>query len=201
MAQDPIQRRVVLVTGGTSGLGRAIAKGFAAVGDEVIICARTAADCDRVAGEIAANNPGGCTGYPCDLTNLASIEALAQSVEERFGKLHLLVNNAGAVAPGAFESISEGEWDQVVDLGLKAVFFLTQKLLPCLRMGATEQWPGSVINIGSFAGARVGPRPHYPYTTAKAGLRYLTKSLAKGLAPDRITVNAIALGVFPEDWS
>ena len=193
------EKRKVLVTGGTSGLGRVIATGFAAAGDDIIICSRTKADCDRVAGQISTTNPGLCTGIVCDLVNVGAISALAREVAERFGTLHLLVNNAGTVAPGPLESVREQDWDRVVDVNLKAVFFMTQQLAPYLRKAASADWPASVINIGSFAGTRVGPRPHYPYTAAKAALRYLTQSLAKELAGDHIKVNAIAPGVFPQD--
>jgi NAD(P)-dependent dehydrogenase (short-subunit alcohol dehydrogenase family) len=193
------QTRNILVTGGTSGLGRTIATGFAAAGENVTICARTKADCDRVAKEISDSNPGTCRGVVCDLGELEAIEDLAREIATRDGVLHTLVNNAGAVAPGPLEGVREEDWDRVVDINLKAVFFVTQKLAPFLRKAATPDWPATVINIGSFAGARVGPRPHYPYTAAKAGLRYLTQSLAKGLANDHINVNAIALGVFPQD--
>jgi len=192
-------KRRVLVTGGTSGLGRVIATGFAAAGDDVIICSRTKADCDRVAGEISSTNPGLCTGIVCDLMNVGAISALARAVAQRFGILHTLVNNAGTVAPGRLEGVHEQDWDRVVDVNLKAVFFMTQQLAPYLRKAASADWPVSVINIGSFAGSRVGPRPHFPYTAAKAGLRYLTQSLAKELAADHVKVNAIALGVFPHD--
>lgn len=191
--------RHILVTGGTAGLGRVIAASFVAAGDSVIICARTAADCDRVAREISDAHPGSCTGIACDLSRLDAIEDLVGQVTRQFGTLHVLVNNAGAVAPGALESITEEGWDRVVDVTLKAVFFLTRNLAPALRKAATPDWPASVINIGSFAGSRIGQRPHYPYSTAKAGLRYLTQSLAKGLAADHVNVNAIALGVFPQD--
>ena len=192
------EKRKVLVTGGTSGLGRVIATGFAAAGDDIIICSRTKTDCDRVAGEISSTNPGLCTGIVCDLMNVGAISALARAVADRFGILHTLVNNAGNVAPGPLEGVHE-QWDRVVDVNLKAVFFMTQQLAPYLRKAASADWPASVINIGSFAGSRVGPRPHFPYTAAKAGLRYLTKSLAKELAADHVKVNAIALGVFPQD--
>lgn len=193
------EKRNVLVTGGTSGLGRVIATGFAAIGCDVIICARTAADCERVAKDISDGNPGSCAGLVCDLGQNDSIESLANEVAARFGALHTLVNNAGAVAPGPMESIQEADWDRVVDINLKAAFFMSQKLAPCLRKAATPDWPASIINIGSFAGARVGTRPHYPYSAAKAGLRLLTQALAKGLAPDHVNVNTIALGVFPQD--
>lgn len=194
-----IQKRVVLVTGGTSGLGRSIAAGYAAAGHDVLICARTAADCDRVAREIADGNAGTCTGFVCDLADHAAIERLAERIAAGAGMLHTLVNNAGAVAPGPLESVGEADWDRVLDVNLKAVFFLSQKLAPLLRAAASAAWPASIINIGSFAGGRVGPTPHYPYSAAKAGLRYLTKSLARELARDHVTVNAIALGIFPED--
>jgi NAD(P)-dependent dehydrogenase (short-subunit alcohol dehydrogenase family) len=193
------EKRTVLVTGGTSGLGRVIATGFAAAGDDTIICSRTKADCERVAGEISNTNPGCCTGIVCDLMNVGAISALARAVAERFGTLHTLVNNAGTVAPGPLGGIHEQDWDCVVDVNLKAVFFMTQQLAPYLRKAASPDWHASVINIGSFAGARVGPRPHHPYTAAKAALRYLTQSLAKELAADHVNVNAIALGVFPQD--
>ena len=193
------EKRKVLVTGGTTGLGRVIATGFAAAGDDIIICSRTKADCDRVASEITSTNPGVCTGIVCDLTNVGAVSALARAVAERYGILHTLVNNAGAVAPGPLEGVHEQDWDRVVDLNLKAVFFMTQQLAPYLRKAASADWPASVINIGSFAGSRVGPHPHFPYTAAKAGLRYLTQSLAKELAGDHVKVNAIALGVFPQD--
>jgi NAD(P)-dependent dehydrogenase (short-subunit alcohol dehydrogenase family) len=193
------QARNIFVSGGTSGVGRMIATGFAAAGHDVLICARTKMDCERVANEITASNPGTCTGVVCDLGKMESIEHLAQLVETRFGILHTLVNNAGAVAPAPLETLREEDWDRVVDINLKAVFFLTQKVVPLLRKAATPESPASVINIGSFAGARVGPRPHHPYTAAKAGLRYLTQSLARALAADHVNVNAIALGVFPQD--
>ena len=192
------QNRNILVTGGTAGLGRMIATGFAAAGDNVIICARTKADCDQVAKEISDSNPGTCTGVVCDLGKMEAIENLVQDVAARFGVLHTLVNNAGAVAPGPLEGVREEDWDRVVDINLKAVFFMTQKLAPLLRKTGTPDWPASVINIGSVAGARVGPRPHYPYTAAKAGLRYLDTITGKGAGKgDHINVNAIALGVSP----
>ena len=193
------KRRNILVSGGTSGVGRMIATGFAEIGFNVLICARTGADCDRVAEEISCSTRGVCLGIACDLGQVESIARLAEVVDAKFGMLHTLVNNAGAVAPASLEALREEDWDRVVDINLKAVFFMTQKLVPLLRRAATPELPASIINIGSYAGARVGPRPHHPYTAAKAGLRYLTQSLAKTLAADHVTVNAIALGVFPQD--
>jgi NAD(P)-dependent dehydrogenase (short-subunit alcohol dehydrogenase family) len=191
--------RNVLVTGGTSGLGRAIATGYAASGHDVIICARTELDCERVAEEISQGGVGRCRGIACDLSRVESIVALSETLRAQIGELHVLVNSAGAVAPGPIEAIDEADWDRVVDVNLKAVFFTSQNMVPLLRTGASASFPASIINIGSYAGSRVGPRPHYPYTAAKAALRYLTQSLAKGLAVDHINVNAIALGVFPQD--
>ena len=192
-------KRNVLVTGGTSGLGRKIAAGFVASGDAVIICARTQADCDRVAKEISDTNSGTCMGVACDVSELESIESLAREVLSRFGVLHTLVNSAGSRAPIPLEELREEDWDRVVSVNLKAVFFMTQKMIPFLRKAAKPDSPASIINIGSFAGNRVGPRPHHAYTAAKAGMHKLTQALAKSLAADHIHVNAIALGVFPHD--
>ncbi len=191
--------RTILVTGGTSGLGRVIATGFAAAGHRVMICSRSSEDCERVAAEISAATDGTCIGHAADIANHAAADELAAHVADEFGLLHTLVNNAGAVAPGPLEAVDEAGWDRVLDVNLKAAFFLTQKLASSLRKAATPQWPASVINIGSYAGGRVGPQPHYPYSAAKAGLRLLTQALARGLASDHVTVNSIALGVFPQD--
>ena len=158
----------------------------------------TFSDLRFAAREISGSKAGFCTGIACDLVSLEAISSLAREVAERFGALHTLVNNAGAVAPGPLEAVREQDWDRVVDVNLKAAFFMTQQPAPYLRKAASADWPASATNIASFAGNRVGPRPHYPYTAAKAALRYLTQSLAKELARDHVKVNAIALGVSRE---
>jgi NAD(P)-dependent dehydrogenase (short-subunit alcohol dehydrogenase family) len=108
-----------------------------------------------------------------------------------------LVNNAGTMYDAPIDEFTEDGWDSVVDLNLKSVFFLTQSLLPALRSAASAESHAAVVNIGSVGGLRIGPKENYSYQAAKAGLHHLTGSLAKRLAGENITVNAIAPGFFP----
>jgi 2-deoxy-D-gluconate 3-dehydrogenase len=196
-----VRDRVALVTGGTSGIGRMIATGFAAAGARVYICARSAENCARVAAEIAAETGGVVIGLPADLSTLGGITALAARIGERETALHILVNNAGTLCDAPIDDYPEEGWDNVLDLNLKATFFMMQKVLPLLRAAGTHERPATVINIGSVGALRVGPRETYAYAAAKAGLHHVTRSLAKRLGRDNITVNVIAPGFFPSEMT
>lgn len=187
--------KVALVTGGTSGIGLMIARGLVEQGAKTYIVGRDAQTCTSTAAELAKH--GACIALPGDLSTATGARAVADALQAMESSLHILVNNAGAMYDAPLAEFSEEGWDSVVDLNLKSVFFLTQRLLPLLRAAATEQAPASVINIGSVGGLRVGPKENYSYQAAKAGLHHLTGSLAKRLGPEHITVNAIAPGFFP----
>jgi NAD(P)-dependent dehydrogenase (short-subunit alcohol dehydrogenase family) len=192
-----VQGRVALVTGGSSGIGRMIATGLAAAGAKVYICARSA---DKIAAA-AAEIEGDVIGLTADLSSTAGIEALATHIAARDDALHILVNNAGTLTDAPLDEFSEAAWDDVIDLNLKTPFFLMQKLLPLLRAGATADRPASVINIGSVGALKIGPREVYSYQASKGAIHWLTKSLAKKLGPDNITVNAIAPGFFESEMT
>lgn len=200
-AASDARGRTVLVTGGTSGIGRMIATGFAASGADVIICARNAGNCARVAEEIGAAYAGTCTGMPADLAAPGGIETLVEQVTARTDRLHVLVHSAGKPLIAPIDEYPEDGWDQVFDLNLRAAFFLVKRFLPLLRAAASEDWQASVINVGSIAGHRIQQAENYAYAASKAGLHYLTGSLAKHLGPDGITVNAIAPGFFPTEMT
>jgi len=193
--------RTVLVTGATSGIGRMIAEGFAACGAELFICARTRDACEAVAARIAQTHGCVCTAVAADVASREGRNDLAARIEARTGRLHCLVNNAGATAHAAIDDCAEADWDRVMDLNLKAPFFLSQAVLPLLRRGAAPSWPAAIVNLGSIGGLRIGGRQNYAYAASKAGLHHLTRSMAKALAPEHIVVNAIAPGPFPSNLS
>ena len=110
--------------------------------------------------------------------------------------MHVLVNNAGATWGAPLADYPAAAWDKVVDLNLKAPFFLTRAFLPLLEGAGTDEDPARIINVGSIDGLRVPPFPTYAYSASKAGLHHMTRVLARELGPRRITVNAVAPGPF-----
>jgi NAD(P)-dependent dehydrogenase (short-subunit alcohol dehydrogenase family) len=192
-----VRGRVALVTGGSAGIGRMIATGLAAAGARVYICARGAEKVAKAAAEIK----GDVIGLAADVSTVEGITALVAEIEGREPALHILVNNAGTLTDAPIDTFSEDQWDDVIGLNLKTPFFLMQKLLPRLRAGATAERPSTVINIGSVGALKIGPREVYSYQASKGAIHWLTKSLAKKLGPDNITVNAIAPGFFESDMT
>lgn len=192
-----VEGRVALVTGGSAGIGRMIATGLAGAGARVYICARGADKVARAASDIG----GDVTGIAADVSTLAGIEALVAELGSREPAMHILVNNAGTLSDAPLDEFAEDQWDDVIDLNLKSPFFLLQKLLPLLRAGASAERPASVINIGSVGALKIGPREVYSYQASKGAIHWLTRSLAKKLGPQHITVNAIAPGFFESDMT
>lgn len=189
--------RVALVTGGSAGIGRMIATGLAAAGARVYICARNS---DKVARAVA-DIGGDSIGLTADVATVEGIKTLVAQIAEREPALHILVNNAGTLTDAPLDAFNEDQWDDVIDLNLKTPFFLMQQLLPQLRAGASADRPSNVINIGSVGALKIGPREVYSYQASKGAIHWLTRSLAKKLGPQHITVNAIAPGFFESDMT
>jgi NAD(P)-dependent dehydrogenase (short-subunit alcohol dehydrogenase family) len=189
-----IKGKTALVTGGSRGIGLMIARGFVEAGVKTYISSRKAEACERAAKELS--KIGECIPLAHDLASTVEVHKLADEVKAREKKLHILINNAGAAWAEPIDQYSESGWDKVVDLNLKAVFTLTQALLPVLRAAGTADDPARVVNVGSIDGFLSPTLESYAYSASKAGCHHLTQHLAKHLAASHINVNAIAPGPF-----
>ncbi|MET4388618.1 NAD(P)-dependent dehydrogenase (short-subunit alcohol dehydrogenase family) [Bradyrhizobium sp. F1.4.3] len=197
-----LKGRVALVTGGSRGIGRMIAAGFLSAGAaKVYITARKAGPCEATANELSAQYDGECIALPIDISTLAGAELLGSEFTKREPKLDILVNNAGAAWGAEFDEFPESGWDKVMNLNVKAPFFLTKALAAPLRAAASAERPAKVINIASIDGIFVNPSETYSYAASKAGLIHLTRRMAARLIKENINVTAIAPGAFKSDMN
>lgn len=190
-----VRGKVALITGGSRGLGEMIARAYVENGARVYITARKEAACDATARELSAF--GECISVPADLSRMEEVDRLANLLKGREVRLDILVNNAGASWGASLSEFPESGWDKVMDLNVKSVFFLTQRLLPLLEAAGSAECNSRIINIGSIEGIRTSHIETYSYAASKAGVNHLTRMMAKFLAPKHIAVNAIAPGYFP----
>ncbi|HET6663832.1 MAG TPA: SDR family oxidoreductase [Acidimicrobiales bacterium] len=192
-----VRDKVVVVTGGSRGLGEMIAAGFLANGARVYISSRKADVCDATAARLAEEYGGTCVSIPANLAELDGIDAFVTQLREHEQRVDILVNNAGVSWGAPIEEFPEIGWDKVMDTNVKGVFFLTQRLLPLLEAGATPDEPARVINIGSVDGIRTPTFDTHSYGPSKAAVHALTRQMAAKLVRRNILVNAIAPGPFP----
>lgn len=191
-----LKGRVALVTGGSRGLGRAMALGFARAGADVVVASRDGAACEEFAREIERETGRQAMGFGVHVGRWDDLEKLVEASYERFGKVDVLVNNAG-MSPlyDSVDTVTEQLFDKVLDVNLKGPFRLAALVGTRMAAGAG----GSIINISSAAA--VHPKPHVlPYAAAKAGLNALTIGLAHAFGPS-VRCNAIMAGTFLTDVS
>jgi len=188
-----LQGRIALVTGASQGIGRACALALAAEGATVALAARNEAKLAEVAAEIEAAG-GKAAAFALDVANEESIKAGAKAVLERFGKVEILVNNAGITRDGTLARMSRDMWDAVMDTNLGACFNLCKLTFDAMRAAKF----GRVVNIGSING-QAGQYGQVNYAAAKSGIHGFTKALAQEGARFGITVNAIAPGYIDTD--
>ena len=180
--------KVAIVTGSTKGIGRGIAEGLAKAGANLVIVSRNQVDCSQVAEEI---KKFGHDALPVatDVTDLNAIDELVKKVTEHYGKIDILVNNAGSAITKKAEDLTEADWDRVLNVDLKGVFFCAQ----AVGRQMISQKQGKIINIASILGL-VGDRQVLPYCVAKGGVVQMTKALALEWAKHNIQVNSLCPG-------
>jgi NAD(P)-dependent dehydrogenase (short-subunit alcohol dehydrogenase family) len=185
-----LQGKVAIVTGGSEGIGRATAQSLAREGASVVICARREDVLKTAAQEVAEATGAGVLPVAADVTRAADIERVIQTAVDRFARLDILVNNAGRSSSGAFEKLSDEDWQADLELKLFGAVRATRAAIPHLRAAGG----GSIVNILNL-GARAQAARSYPTSVSRAAGMALTKALSKELAPDNIRVNAILIGL------
>ena len=187
MKEKP-QRRVVIVTGATSGIGHAVARRFASSADRVIAIGRDRAALDEVEADLVRGG-GECSTIRLDVTNEAQVSKAFESAILETNRLDVLVNAAGHISSGSIEDTSLAAWDSMMNVNLRAVFYLMQLASPHLIKSK-----GNIVNISSVTGLRSFPGV-LAYCVSKAGLDQLTRCAALELAPKGVRVNAVNPGV------
>jgi len=185
-----LNNKVAIVTGGSRGIGKAIAEAFAREGATVVICGRKQNPLDEVATQLKGLT-GSIVPMACHVGKLEELERLVDSTNREFGKVDILVNNAATnIAQGPGIEMDDGQFDKMVDVNLKSTYRLTRLVAP----GMCRRGSGSIINIASIAGLR--PQFHgLLYSMTKAALIMMTQSYAVELGPLGVRVNAIAPGL------
>jgi NAD(P)-dependent dehydrogenase (short-subunit alcohol dehydrogenase family) len=191
--------RTAVVTGGSRGIGLAIATAFLDAGARVVVCARHDEELDAAARELASH--GDVETVRADLSSLAGVQAYVAEVAARTSVVDVLVNNAGATWGAPIDAFPEDGWDKVMALNVKALHYVTAGLLPLLRAAASAESSARIINIGSIDGLTAPMMDNYAYSASKAAVDQLTRHYARRLAPEHILVNTIAPGLFASKMS
>lgn len=188
--------KVAVVTGAGRGIGLEIAKAFAAEGGKVAVVSRSEGSCGGAAEAINAEYPGVAKAYAVDVADHEAVQAMGKQIIADFGKVNILVNNAGVTRDGLLMRMKDSDWDDVLDTNLKGAFN-TVKAFQRPMMKATDP---RIINISSVIGL-IGNAGQANYAASKAGLIGFTKSMARELAGRKVTCNAIAPGFIATDMT
>ena len=203
-----VRGKTALVTGGSMGIGLMISKGLVANGCHVFICSRKKDAVNRAVGELNSQFSrlgGKASALPGDLSTLAGVEAVVASLLKETSKLDILVANAGVTWGAPFDEFPDSAWEKVMNVNVRHVFNLVQKLAPILELSAKQGDPSRVITIASVDGVRAtqtyGPTAAFSYTVSKGAVIHMTNALCRALSSRNITVNCIAPGLFPSQMT
>ena len=189
-----LKGRVAIVTGGSIGLGRQMAEGLAEMGADLVLCARKAERCERAAAELKTLGVR-TLALGCDVKKPSDIQEVVNATLSQFGRIDILINNAGTSWGAPVEEMTLEQWNKVIDTNLTGTFLFSQ----AVGKHMTAQKRGKIINIASAAGLRGSP-PEFQaigYSTSKGGVITFTRDLARKWATHNVHVNAIAPGWFP----
>jgi 3-oxoacyl-[acyl-carrier protein] reductase len=185
-----LKDKVAIVTGGSEGIGRATAQSLGREGARVVVCARRADVLERAAQDVAEATGAEIVAVQADMRNAADVDRLVQTAVDRFGRLDILVNNAGISSTGAFESMTDDIWQTDLDLKLFGAIRATRAALPHLRRAGG----GSIVNLLNLAAKQPGAGS-MPTSVSRAAGMAMMKALSKELAPDKIRVNGVNIGL------
>jgi gluconate 5-dehydrogenase len=191
--------KVAVVTGASGGLGADAARAYVDAGADVAILARRKEKLDSLKEELSASGKK-VLAVQCDITKEESVKTACEEVLKEFGKVDILLNNAGAATLGGVDSLSEEDWDKAMDTNLKGIFLMSKYIVPQMR----ERKYGKIINIASVNAIIADKSPmftRHAYNASKAGVRGLTMGMAATYGQDGITVNSIGPGLFETEMT
>lgn len=184
--------KVALVTGASSGIGRATAREFAKAGAKVVVHFNVSKEDAEAVVEAISREGGEAIAWQADVSKKKEVDAMVKATLDRFGSIDILINNAGALIKREnLENMEEALWDEVMDVNLKSIFLVSQAVIPVMK----EKKYGKIINLTSIAARMGGGVGAGHYSASKGGILTLSKNMAKELAPHGIIVNAISPGI------
>ena len=191
-----MNKKSILITGSSRGIGRACAKAYAKAGYHVFLnCVHQVERLEELAHEILSDG-GSCTTVPGDVSNPDEVRKIFQVIEKECGGVDILINNAGIAWFGLLTDMTDNEWDKILATNLSSVFYCSRAAIPYM----VSKKCGKILNISSMWGT-VGASCEAAYSAVKSGMNGLTKALAKEYAPSHIAVNALACGVIDTEMN